>query len=145
QKPRPPIMIGGAGEQMTMKVVAKHADIWNTFGPPSVFRHKIEVLKSHCGAVGRNVDDIEISWAGATHITDSAEEARAIAGRIAAAFGRPVEEVEAGLFVGSPQDIRGKVEGLLEAGVTHFIIIPVGPNLDTVRRFYEEVAAPFRG
>ncbi|HYM00389.1 MAG TPA: hypothetical protein VEZ90_15655, partial [Blastocatellia bacterium] len=92
----------------------------------------------------RNIDEIEISWAGATHITDSAEEARGLAARIAAAFHQPVENVEPGLFVGSPQDMRRKLEALLAVGVSHFIIIPMGPNLTTVRRFYEEVAAEFR-
>ncbi len=62
QKPYPPIVIGGGGEQLTLKVVAKHADIWNFGGgTPEAFRHKVEVLHGHCATVGRNPDDIELS------------------------------------------------------------------------------------
>ncbi len=62
QKPYPPIVIGGGGEQLTLKVVAKHADIWNTTASQvDVFTHKKEVLKEHCANVGRNFDEIELS------------------------------------------------------------------------------------
>jgi F420-dependent oxidoreductase-like protein len=62
QKPYPPIVIGGGGEQLTLKVVAKHADIWNTTASQvDVFKHKTEVLKEHCANVGRNFDEIELS------------------------------------------------------------------------------------
>src|SRR5215831_15927841 len=63
RKPHPPFMIGGAGEKLTLRVVAKHADIWNTFGSASLFRSKLAVLREHCSSVGRNMDEIEI-WAG---------------------------------------------------------------------------------
>src|ERR1051325_1088048 len=54
RKPHPPILIGAAGEKMNLKVVAKHADIWNTFGSPGVFQAKLQVLKEHCATVGRD-------------------------------------------------------------------------------------------
>ena len=54
QQPRPPLMIGGQGEKLMLKVIAKHADQWNTFGPPELFRHKIGVSSEHCRAVGRD-------------------------------------------------------------------------------------------
>lgn len=62
QKPHPPILIGGSGEQVTLKIVAKHADIWNySGGDIETFRHKVEVLKGHCETVGRDFDEIELS------------------------------------------------------------------------------------
>ena len=62
QKPYPPLLIGGSGEQLTLRVVAKHADIWNfVAGPIDVFHHKLDVLKAHCEKVGRNFDDIVLS------------------------------------------------------------------------------------
>ncbi len=62
QQPRPPILIGGSGEQVTLKIVAKHADIWNySGGDIETFRHKVEVLKGHCATVGRDFDEIELS------------------------------------------------------------------------------------
>ena len=63
QKPYPPFVIGGGGEQLTLRVVAKHADIWNsTSGSADEFRHKVEVLREHCAAVGRDPGDIVLSW-----------------------------------------------------------------------------------
>jgi alkanesulfonate monooxygenase SsuD/methylene tetrahydromethanopterin reductase-like flavin-dependent oxidoreductase (luciferase family) len=62
QQPHPPFVIGGSGEQLTLRVVAKHADIWNfVAGPIDAFQHKLEVLKGHCEAVGRDFDEIVLS------------------------------------------------------------------------------------
>ncbi len=62
QKPYPPITIGGSGEQLTLRMVAKYADIWNFVGgPPEVFKHKNEVLDGHCAKVGRDPSTIERS------------------------------------------------------------------------------------
>lgn len=146
QQPRPPIMIGGAGEKLTLRVVAKHADQWNTFGPPALFRHKLAVLGEHCAAVGRNIDEIEISWAGAAAVTDSKATKDALVNGMAKAFGRPVEEIEPGLLVGSAGEVRERIERFVEAGVTHFIMIGNTPfNHDSIRRFAEEVIPSFRG
>lgn len=54
-----PIMIGGGGEKVTLKLVAKHADLWNGFGPPDVFAAKNKILDQHCADVGRNPKDID--------------------------------------------------------------------------------------
>lgn len=55
QRPYPPIVIGGSGEQLTLRVVARHADIWNfAGGSPATFLHKAAVLRQHCDAVGRD-------------------------------------------------------------------------------------------
>jgi F420-dependent oxidoreductase-like protein len=145
QQPRPPLMIGGSGEKLMLRVVAKHADIWNTFGSPEVFRQKIAVLKEHCAAVGRNFDDIEVSWAGMTFITDSAEEKQEMITRGAAMFGAPVEMIAPGLLVGSPSELRDRISEFIAAGVTHFIPIPHTPtDHATISRFAEEVMPAFR-
>jgi F420-dependent oxidoreductase-like protein len=145
QKPWPPIMIGGAGEKLTLRVVARHADIWNTFGSPQIFREKISILKEHCESVGRNLDDIEISWAGATRIAGSPAERDETIRRVAARFGRPPEEIGPGLLMGTAEEIRERINRLIEVGVTHFIIMPTSPaDQDTIRRFAEEVMPGFR-
>jgi alkanesulfonate monooxygenase SsuD/methylene tetrahydromethanopterin reductase-like flavin-dependent oxidoreductase (luciferase family) len=145
RKPYPPIMIGGSGEKLMLRVIAKHADIRNTFGSPELFRHKIEVLRGHCDAVGRNFDDIEISWAGLTLLTESSAEKDAAVGAMAQAFGQPVEQVEPGLLVGSADEVRDRIERLVAVGVTHFIILASAPfNHDSIRRFAEEVIPAFR-
>ena len=145
RKPYPPIMIGGGGEKLMLRVIAKHADIWNTFGSPELFRHKIEVLRGHCDAVGRNFDDIEISWAGLTLLTESSAEKDAAVSAMAQAFGQPVEQVEPGLLIGSAEEVRDRIERLVAVGVTHFIILASAPfNHDSIRRFAEEVIPAFR-
>jgi F420-dependent oxidoreductase-like protein len=58
-RPRVPIMIGGGGEQKTLKLVAQYADASNVFGGPEQIHHKYEVLREHCEAVGRDFDEIE--------------------------------------------------------------------------------------
>ncbi len=58
---RIPILIGGAGEKKTLRLVAEHADIWHTFVPPAELPHKLEVLRSWCETVGRDMDEIELS------------------------------------------------------------------------------------
>ena len=61
QKPYPPILVGAGGEKIALGIVARHADIWNTFGTPETFRKKIQSLEAHCEKIGRDVDDIEKS------------------------------------------------------------------------------------
>jgi F420-dependent oxidoreductase-like protein len=145
QQPRPPLMMGGAGEKLMLRVIAKHADQWNTFGSPEVFRHKIGVLKEHCAAVGRNFDDIEISWAGAGLVTDSREEKDQLLRRLAELFGVTPEQAAPGALIGSASELRDRVRQFVEAGVTHFILISNPPfDHDSIRRFAEEVMPAFR-
>jgi F420-dependent oxidoreductase-like protein len=62
QKPHPPFVIGGSGEQLTLRVVAKHADVWNfVAGPVEEFQRKASILAQHCAAVGRDMQTITLS------------------------------------------------------------------------------------
>lgn len=62
QKPYPPFVIGGSGEQLTLRVVARYADVWNYVGGPTDdFKHKNEVLDGHCKAIGRDPEAIQRS------------------------------------------------------------------------------------
>jgi alkanesulfonate monooxygenase SsuD/methylene tetrahydromethanopterin reductase-like flavin-dependent oxidoreductase (luciferase family) len=70
-----PIMIGGSGEKKTLRTVAKYADMWNAMGSIEKMTHKIEVLRGHCDAVGRNIDDIEFTLGIKATIRDSQAEA----------------------------------------------------------------------
>jgi len=56
-----PVLIGGGGEKKTLRLVAKHAHIWHSFGDVETLRRKVGILGQHCADVGRNPDEIEIS------------------------------------------------------------------------------------
>ena len=60
-RPRVPIMIGGGGEQKTLRLVAQYADACNVFGGPTAIHHKYEVLRRHCEDLGRDPDEIQRS------------------------------------------------------------------------------------
>ncbi len=70
QDPHPPIWIGGGGEQLTLRVVARHADCSNFGGKPHEFQHKCEVLQGHCREVGRDYDEIVKTWAPELFVRD---------------------------------------------------------------------------
>ena len=59
QKPRPPVMIAGGGEQLTLRAVARLADACNVGGKPEMVEHKLAVLRRHCDTAERNYDSIE--------------------------------------------------------------------------------------
>src|SRR5262249_50776271 len=62
QRPGPPITIGGAGEQLLLKVVAKYADRWNCpMNAAPELAHKLEVLRSHCAKIGRDPTTITVA------------------------------------------------------------------------------------
>ena len=57
-RPRMPLLIGGSGEQRTLRIVARDADIWNGEGDPATFAHKSAVLDAHCAEIGRDPSSI---------------------------------------------------------------------------------------
>ncbi|MBG0561239.1 LLM class F420-dependent oxidoreductase [Actinoplanes aureus] len=56
-----PVLIGGGGEKKTLRLVAKHADIWHTLADADGVEHKLGVLRGHCEAIGRDPAEIEVS------------------------------------------------------------------------------------
>jgi alkanesulfonate monooxygenase SsuD/methylene tetrahydromethanopterin reductase-like flavin-dependent oxidoreductase (luciferase family) len=56
--PIPPILIGGSGEKLMLRLVAQYADWWNTGGPVDRYEHKMKVLEQHCQDVGRDFNSI---------------------------------------------------------------------------------------
>lgn len=145
RKPHLPIMIGGGGEKKTLRVVAKHADMWNWFGTIESFRHKLGVLEAHCDAVGRNRNEIEASWGGEMRITDGAgAKAKALA-ELANQRNQPEAEVEATCLIGSVEEIIARLRGYSEVGVKHFIICANPPyDLLGLRTFAEKIIPEFR-
>lgn len=65
QRPHPPVLIGGSGERKTLRLVAQYADACNLFAEsPEVVARKLDVLRGHCDAVGRDYDSIEKTMIG---------------------------------------------------------------------------------
>jgi F420-dependent oxidoreductase-like protein len=71
QRPRPKILIGGSGEKVTLKLVARYADACNLFGDASTVRHKLGVLREHCEREGTDYDAI---WKTAYYRLDPGRE-----------------------------------------------------------------------
>jgi len=126
QKPHPPIMIGGGGEKLILRLVAKHADICN-FPHMSAeqCRHKLGVLKKHCRAVGRSFDDIEKSWFGfvLTSPTQKELEERIqhTQDRFLSVF-PSLEEFKMRGIVGVPEVCLKRVQEYVDAGITYLIL-----------------------
>jgi len=74
--PQPIVMIGGEGEQRTLRAVAEHADWWNTLmRPVPVLRHKLEVLQQHCQDVGRDYASVRKTITRTVFLAKSRSEA----------------------------------------------------------------------
>jgi F420-dependent oxidoreductase-like protein len=61
QRPHPPIWVGGAGEKLTLRVVAEHADVWNVIGSVEEVTRKASILEQHCADAGRDPSEIKRS------------------------------------------------------------------------------------
>ena len=118
QQPHPPILIGGAGEQLTLRVVARLADRSNFGGNPEEFAHKCDVLRRHCDAVGRDYDEIEKTWSPQIFVRETDADVRAIGG---STFGEPFDSWQAGNLVGTPEQVIDRIGRYRELGVTSFI------------------------
>lgn len=83
QKPHPPIMIGGMGEQKTLRMVAQYADACNLFARlgPDVLRQKLDVLKSHCEQLGRPFEQIEVTTLDGVNLGAGGESAADVVAR----------------------------------------------------------------
>jgi len=101
QSPHPPIWIGGGGEQLTLRVVARHADYSNFGGAPDEWARKREVLKAHCAAVGRDDETIGMTWSPEMCIRSTEAELRALGNR--SLWGSSFDLWQATALVGTPE------------------------------------------
>jgi F420-dependent oxidoreductase-like protein len=122
QKPYPPILIGGGGEQLTLKMVARYADTWNAFGTPEVFRHKIEVLERHCDAIGRDPNTIEKSVSLPPVLSKDRSKLDAMLADMAGRRAMTIEEAKTTMLWGTPDEAIKKIEAYRDMGVTHIIL-----------------------
>lgn len=111
QKPYPPFTLGGAGEKLMLRVVAKYASIYNGPGDAETLKHKNQVLDEHCEQIGRDPAEIRRS---AQFYLKSPDEAATV---------------------------RGIIEPYLEVGIDHICVgVPTGYYPELVEQLGEEVS-----
>ena len=143
QQPHPPILIGGGGEQLTLRVVARLADRSNFGGKPAEFAHKTDVLKQHCKDVGRAYDEIEKTWSPEVFVRETEKEIADAGSR--SFWGEPFESWAAGNLVGTPEQVAEKIRTYMDLGVTSFMPwCSDYPEDTTMKIFAEKVIPQFR-
>jgi len=141
--PAPPIMIGASGEQLALRVVARHADWWNLSDTtPQAFARKAGVLEEHCAAVGRDPTSILYNLqCQALAIAPTEREAQAIA-----SHSTLYKNTRAGAaLAGTPDQIADRLRQYVTLGVRHFILRFLDfPSPEGALLFASEVAPRFR-
>jgi F420-dependent oxidoreductase-like protein len=137
QKPHIPLLIGGGGEKVTLKLVAQYGDACNVgSGDLAAIRHKLDVLKQHCEKIGRDYNSIHRTSGTLCAIADTDEEA--LASLSEGVRARYASTLDAAL-VGSPDTIRKRIAAYEEAGVQELILRFANPtDLAGIRRFAQE-------
>lgn len=139
---RLPILIGGGGEQVTLRITARHADWWHGFGTPEVIAHKLSVLRRHCADVGRDPAEIAPTTGGGILVRDDPNDVdrrlREVSTRNrVAAPTRPA-------VLGSPEAIAQRLLEYHRLGVRGFLF-GMSPPYDrqTIERVMTEVKPRF--
>jgi alkanesulfonate monooxygenase SsuD/methylene tetrahydromethanopterin reductase-like flavin-dependent oxidoreductase (luciferase family) len=158
QDPHPPLLVGGQGEEVTLKLVAKHADVWNTDvfnGDVATLEHKIDVIEDHCETVGRDPDEIEYSWDGHVICTRDEETFDELLDLMTPiqfeeeytdqAPIKTEEDAREYFIMGTPEECADAIQDRIDAGVTKFQFWFLDfPELDGMELFADEVLPQFR-
>ena len=145
QSPRPPIMIGGAGEVRMLRLVAEEADIWNaSAGNYAALDRKVAVLRQHCRDVGRDPATLELSLQDLVVIAPTDAALRPLmhdARRRLSFFG----DVDAIATWGTPDRCIDTLRKKAAQGITYFVcLFTDGGQPETIRLFAEKVLPAFR-
>ena len=142
QKPRIPLMIGGRGEKSLLKIVAKHADMWNTMhANPAEMKRLIDVIERHGDTVGRDTDEIEKTIMMPLCYKASKEREQMISA-VGAGMGQiSPEQARDRIMIGGKDECLDKVAQYAKVGVTHFIFNLRWPILveEEFQAFAEEI------
>ncbi len=142
-----PLMIGGHGERVLLKIVAKYADMWNMTNADAVeMKRLIGVIERHADTVGRDSDKVEKTVMLAMSYNPPKQREEILTGLIAMMAQTTPDKARDRIIIGSKQECIDKLEGFIKAGVTHFIFMQSGPMIadDEVQAFAEEVIPAFR-
>ncbi|NMJ86450.1 MAG: LLM class F420-dependent oxidoreductase [Thaumarchaeota archaeon] len=140
QKPYPPIMVGGSGEKLLLRIAAKHANRYNhPFGTPEELKRKVEVLKEHCKSIGRDHKEIEKSVLIRVVVANSDKEIKQIVRKVK----NKEESVEQYLYrnkdkmvIGTPEQVLADLNKYIQHEVTHFILHFMGIDSSKMLRLF---------
>ena len=167
QKPHPPILVGGAGEKLTLPLVARVADDWNwnITGTPEDYRRKLNVLHAHCHKAGRDPSEISLSLNMDFLISEDPKRIASALSVNTKSAGISIEEAQKNILAGNPDQVRQRLQEFINLGVTTFMFslrapfdeagtaaLPDLPDralryhttMDDVRRMAKEVLPPLR-
>ena len=141
QRPHPPIWIGGAGEKVTLKLVAQYGDACNVRADLETTRHKLDVLREHCEAVGRDYDSI-LKTAEFYAIAGDRREVDRVVKDTARRIGRDEDFVrtEWQEFVGDADFLAARMLEYADAGIEYFIVnLPNSAEGGVFKQFADDV------
>src|SRR5262249_17284195 len=130
----PEILIGGGGEQLTLRGVARHADTANFGGKPHEGKHKAEGLQRHCTDVGRDYDESRKTISSESFFPETEQEGVDAGSK--SFWGEPAESWREGNLVGTPEQVAEKIKTYVDLGCTGFYPwCSDYPDTETVRLF----------
>ncbi len=147
QQPHPPVWVGGAGEKVTLRLAARYGDATNFGGhldDMGWYRHKFEVVRAHCEAIGRDPDTIVRSSDVETTLVRPGDDPEALTERYRR--GQSLAEYRTHAVVGGPQEIVDTYGRLIDAGVDYIVIsdVPGLARLDVLEALAADVLPAFR-
>lgn len=140
----PPILIGGAGEKVTLKLAAEHAAIWNNMAVHQArLPQKVEVLKQHCASVGRDPSSIVVSQQCLVTIAPDEASAGPMVETSKKIFGGHMGDPTGPLGIaGSPERVREQIQKHIDLGCTMFLIEFFGRETITPAKLFAETVLP---
>jgi F420-dependent oxidoreductase-like protein len=140
QHPHPPIMIGGQGEKVLLRIVAEYADMWNMSGSAEVMGQKIDVIRRHAEKARRDPDRIEKTVMLPLCYRASADREAFVQSLMSGMRQTTPEAARTQIMIGQRDECFDTIERYRRVGVTHFIFMTFVPyNVDEIQAFAEEV------
>ena len=146
QQPHPPIMIGGTGKKVLLRIVAQYADMWNAGAGPDEMRSLIEVIARHGERVRRDPAQIEKTTLLPLCYRAAPEREQFVCQVMASMRQTTPEQARRQIMIGQKQECLDTVQRYTRAGVTHFIFMLFVPHFEQeIQAFAEEVIPAVRG
>ena len=134
QKPYPPLLIGGVGPKITLRIIAEFGAACNLWGPPAEFVRQREMLKAHCEAVGRDEATIEKTTYDLVVCAPTETQLKAKIERLLPGGVEPWMTL-----VGTPAKIVDLVGQYTEAGADHLCLDFAGNDRESIELFVRDV------